>query len=443
MKPGKIDNSPQLFVARLSQILNPAHELVQLADAIDWKRLEQDLGGCYDPRFGRPGNATRLMAGLHILKHTFNESDESVVARWVENPYWQYFCGYEYMQHEFPIDPSSMTYWRKRIGAERVESLLKETLAVAVLSGHAHPSEFERVNVDTTVQEKAIAFPTDARLYCKMSLRLANLAKRRGIALRQSYVRVVPKLLKKHAGYAHAKQYQRARKATRKLRTILGRLVRDIRRKCETPDQTLATFLERADRLLTQEKDSKRKLYSIDAPEVCCIAKGKAHKRYEFGCKVSVATSNKDSWVVGMQALSGNPYDGHTLSGAALQVEQMTGRTLKEIFVDRGYRGHNYTGEAQVYIAGGRAPEASPALRKRRRRRSAVEPKIGHMKHDCRMGRNFLKYALGDKINALLAGVGANVRKLLAAFSLSLLFSWLVQRLFHRQHVTTASASAD
>jgi len=455
MKPEKIDNSPQLFTSRLSQILNPAHELLRLAQMIDWGQLEATLGECYDPEFGRPGNAARLMAGLHILKHTFNESDESVVARWVENPYWQYFCGYEYMQHEPPIDPSSMTYWRKRVGAERVESLLKEVLAVAVRSGQAKAKEFERVNIDTTVQEKAIAFPTDARLYCKMSLRLAKLAKARGIKLRQSYVRVVRKLLRKQAGYAHAKQYKRARAATRKLKTILGRLVRDIerkrnersrdavhrgdaQRKRETPDEKLALFLERAERLLAQKKDSKNKLYSIDAPEVCCISKGKAHKRYEFGCKVSVATSSAASWVVGVQALEGNPYDGHTLQTAALGVERTTGRALKEIFVDRGYRGHDYKGEAHVYIAGRHVRDAGPALRKRRRRRSAIEPKIGHMKYDCRMGRNFLKYELGDKLNALLAGIGVNVRKLLAAFSLSLFFFRLVRRISVWKQTTNA-----
>lgn len=442
MKPEKIDNARQLFTSRLSQILNPAHELVRLAQTIDWQQLETALAECYDPDFGRPGNAARLMAGLHILKHTFNESDESVVERWVENPYWQYFCGYEYMQHEMPIDPSSMTYWRKRVGAERVERLLKEILTAAVRSGQVKAKEFERVNVDTTVQEKAIAFPTDARLYCKMSLRLAKLAKRRGIKLRQSYVRVVRQLLQKQAGYAHAKQYGRARKATRKLKTILGRLVRDIRRKCETPDERLALFLDRAERLLTQKKDSKNKLYSIDAPEVCCIAKGKAHKRYEFGCKVSVATSSAHSWVVGVQALAGNPYDGHTLQAAALQVERMTGRVLKEIFVDRGYRGHDYTGDAAVYIAGRHVSDAGPALRKRRRRRSAIEPKIGHMKYDCRMGRNFLKYELGDKINALLAGIGVNVRKLLAAFSLSLFFVRLVRRFSIWKQVTNAPSLA-
>ena len=429
----------ELFQAHFRQILNLDHPLCQLADRIAWSRFEVALADCYSEDMGRPGLATRLMAGLHYLKHAFNESDESLVERWVENPYWQYFCGFAYLQHECPLHPTSLVKWRQRVGAERFEMLLAETIRLAQDTGQVKPQELRRVNVDTTVQEKAIAFPTDARLYTKMLLRLVNLAKRRGLRLRQSYVRTAPRLLKQQSRYAHAQQFKRARACTRQLKTLLGRVVRDITRKADALiDEELGTFLERAQRLLEQSKTSKGKLYSIDAPEVECISKGKAHKRYEFGCKVSVATTNKGNWVVGVQAAHGNPYDGHTLAAALKQIRRITKHTIAEVFVDRGYRGHDYQGQGDVHIVGqrGRHP-AGPALRKRKKRRAAVEPVIGHMKSDNRMARNYLKGSEGDRINALLAGIGVNLRKLLAAF-LRALWYWLrfgrLGRLCERTH---------
>jgi IS5 family transposase len=357
------------------------------------------------------------MVGLHYLKHAFDESDESVIDRWVENPYWQYFCGFDYMQHECPIHPTSMVKWRQRVGAEKLESLLAETIRIALKSRQVTSQQLRKITVDTTVQEKAIAFPTDARLYTKMLLRLVNLSRQRGIQLRQTYIRKAPQLLKQQGRYAHARQFKRSRRCTKTLRTLLGRVVRDIGRKAVEIDPQLHEYLERAEKLLSQTQKSKNKLYSIDAPEVECISKGKAHKRYEFGCKVSVAVTNESNWVVGVQALHGNPYDGHTLAEAIEQVQRITGRDIKEAFVDKGYRGHDYTGDGQVHITGQRGKgKAGPALRKRKKRRSAVEPKIGHMKSDNRMNRNYLKGAEGDRTNAILAGIGANIRKLLAAF---------------------------
>lgn len=418
MKP-KTNSSNQfdLFRANFKQILNPEHQLCLLANAIDWPGFDAQFADCYSDDMGRPGNAIRLMVGLHYLKHAFDESDESVIERWVENPYWQYFCGFDYMQHECPIHSTSMVKWRQRVGAEKLESLLAETIRIALKDKQVTSQQLRKVTVDTTVQEKAIAFPTDARLYTKMLLRLVNLSKKRGIQLRQTYIRTAPQLLKQQGRYAHARQFKRSRRCTKTLRTLLGRVVRDIGRKAIEIDPQLREFLQRAEKLLSQTKKSKNKLYSIDAPEVECISKGKAHKRYEFGCKVSVATTNESNWVVGVQALHGNPYDGHTLADAIEQVERITGRDVKEAFVDKGYRGHDYTGDGQVHITGQRGKgKAGPALRKRKKRRSAVEPKIGHMKSDNRMNRNYLKGVEGDRTNAILAGIGANIRKLLAAF---------------------------
>lgn len=418
MKPkNNSSNQFALFQANFKQILNPDHSLCLLANAIDWPDFESHFADCYSEDMGRPGNAIRLMVGLHYLKHAFDESDESVIERWVENPYWQYFCGFDYMQHECPIHPTSMVKWRQRVGAEKLEALLAETIRIALKDKQVTSQQLRKVTFDTTVQEKAIAFPTDARLYTKMLLRLVNLCKKRGIQLRQTYIRKAPQLLKQQGRYAHARQFKRSRRCTKTLRTLLGRVVRDIGRKTTEIDPQLQEFLQRAKKLLSQTKKSKNKLYSIDAPEVECISKGKAHKRYEFGCKVSVATTNESNWVVGVQALHGNPYDGHTLASAVEQVERVTSRKIKEAFVDKGYRGHNYTGDGQVHITGQRGKgKAGPALRKRKKRRSAVEPKIGHMKSDNRMNRNYLKGAKGDRTNAILAGIGANIRKLLAAF---------------------------
>ena len=304
MKPKTTStNQFALFQANFKQILNPGHQLCLLAEAIDWSDFDSQFADCYSDDMGRPGNAIRLMVGLHYLKHAFDESDESVIERWVENPYWQYFCGFDYMQHECPIHPTSMVKWRQRIGAEKLESLLAETIRIALEHKQVTSQQLRKVTVDTTVQEKAIAFPTDARLYTKMLLRLVNLSKKRGIHLRQTYIRKAPQLLKQQGRYAHARQFKRSRRCTKTLRTLLGRVVRDIGRKTIEIDPQLQEFLRRAEKLLSQTRKSKDKLYSIDAPEVECISKDKAHKRYEFGCKVSVAATNESNWV-GRQKLT-------------------------------------------------------------------------------------------------------------------------------------------
>jgi len=361
---------------------------------------------------------TRLMVGLMYLKYAFNESDESVVARWVENPYWQFFCGCQYMQHELPIDPSMMSKWRKRVGADRLQKLLEVTISTGLAMKAIQPKELDRVNVDTTVQEKAIAFPTDARLYHKMRLALVRRAQALRIDLRQSYRFVGKRTLFKQHRYAHARQMKRAAKMTRKLKTLLGRVVRDIERKArkikgQVCDEPLRELLALAHRLLAQERDSKNKLYSVHAPEVECIAKGKAHKRYEFGCKASVATTSRGNWIVGAQALHGNPYDGHTLQDALEQIERLTARSPNDVMVDQGYRGHNYTGSATVHVVRTISQKASRAMRRMLKRRAAVEPTIGHLKSDNRLSRNHLAGKAGDQINTLLAAAGYNLRKLL------------------------------
>ena len=414
----------ELFQAHFDQLLNPRHELVQLARKIDWNRFEIAFAACYTEDMGAPAKATRLMVGLQFLKYTFNESDASVVARWVENPYWQYFCGFTHMQHEVPIDPSSMSRWRKRVGVDRLALMLQETIDLARRDGHVSKQDLERVSVDTTVQEKNITYPTDSKLLYKAIVKLGAAAKSRGIPLRQSYVRVGKRAAVKASRYAHAKQYKRMRRSLRKLRTYVGRLIRDIRRKAIECDPDLATLLDRADRIRQQQPQDTNKLYSLHEPEVQCISKGKAHKRYEFGQKVAIATTNRGNWTVAAKLLPGNPYDGHTLAETLTAIERVTGVAVTDAYVDKGYRGHGCTGAVDVHVAGQRRKDSTRAQRKRRRRRSAVEPKIGHLKSDHRMDRCFLTGLEGDGINAMLAAAGSNLRKLLRRLAAALI-RWL------------------
>jgi transposase, IS5 family len=418
MKPKATTPQCQLFGAQLSELLNPKHPLYVLAERIDWPEFDAAIDACYAEDIGRPGVNTRLMVGLVYLKHAFDESDESLVARWVENPYWQFFCGCQYMQHELPIDPSSLSKWRKRVGAERLEKLLEATIHTALAMKAVRPQEFQKVNVDTTVQEKAIAFPTDARLYHKMRAALVRRAQSLGIKLRQNYRFKSKKLLAKQGRYAHAQQRKRAAKTTRQLKTFLGRVLRDVRRKAaflqgRIADERLRELVALAERLLEQTRTSKHKVYSVHAPEVECICKGKVHKPYEFGCKTSVATTSKSNWIVGVQALHGNPYDGHTLSGAIGQVERLTGQTPNDVMVDQGYRGHGYEGSAIVHVVRTIPKRATRAMKRMLRRRAAIEPTIGHLKSDNRLDRNYLTGQVGDKINAVLSAAGYNLRKLL------------------------------
>ena len=302
--------------------------------------------------------------------------------------------------------------------------MLQETVAIAVKDKHVTTHELSQVNVDTTVQEKNISYPTDSKLYHTALVKLANAAKNRGVRLRQTYIRVSKQAAIMVSRYAHAKQFKRMRGKLKKLKTMLGRVLRDLRRRMPKPDASLEELLLLCERLHAQEKTDSKKLYSLHEPDVMCISKGKAHKRYEFGQKVSVSTTNRGNWIVGVQLCEGNPYDGHTLSKAIAGVQQTTGVNVTNVFVDKGYRGHGYKGEATIHLAGSSSRDLTRMMRRRRKRRSAVEPKIGHLKSDHRMQRCFLKGLSGDAINATLAAAGSNLLKLLRAIAHALIF-WL------------------
>ena len=415
-----------LFRERLDAIINMDHPLVRLSDLMPWDDFDEAFGRFYRP-VGRPAKPTRLMVGLHYLKHVHDLSDEEVVDRWVENVYWQFFCGFEFFQHEVPIDASTMTRWRKRIGPEGLEQMLKASVEVALKTGTAKPDSLERITVDTTVQPKAIAHPTDSRLYLKALQILVRQAKRYCVMLRQSHTRLARTAAVRAGRYAHARQFRRMRRELKRLRTYLGRVFRDVSRKIAGNAELEARFarlLGLVERLLAQKPKDKDKLYSLHAPEVVCISKGKARTPYEFGCKVGIATTNREGLVLAAKAFKANPYDGHTLSATVDQAAGISGVDPDRIYVDKGYRGHDYTGSGSVIIAG-RKRGLTATMKRELKRRSAIEATIGHMKTDGRLDRNFLLGHAGDAANALLVAAGHNLRLILAVLALWL--AWCLQ----------------
>lgn len=445
-------STPDFFRSRLDAMLDRRHPLAVLATRMPWKDIETALAPAFEHK-ARAGKAAegsdlfgptwtlagagvspagrkrlpiRLMVGLLYLKHAYNESDETVCDRWAENVYWQFFCGETYFQSSLPCDPSNLTRFRRALELAGVEEMLAKTIEAAVALDAVKPQEFERVIVDSTVQEKAIAHPTDSRLLEVARAKVVLLAKRAGMGLKQTFEREGKVLRHRAGGYAHAKQYKRLRRVIKRQRTILGRVLRDIGRKLtDLPDALqakLAPWLERAERLRAQQPKDKGKLYALHAPEVECIGKGKARKPYEFGVKVSIAVTATQGLMVGARAFPNNPYDGHTL---AEQIEQTTillqdvpGEPKpKSVLVDLGYRGVDHELAPVQVIHRGKAKTLTKAQRRWLKRRQAVEPAIGHVKHDNGLDRCYLKGAEGDALHAVLCAAGYNIRWLLRAIA--------------------------
>ena len=421
MRPKKPETTGEgdLFRARLDQIINLKHELVQLGDKIDWDWIDREIAPLYSDN-GRPGIETRFAIGLLLLKHIYGLSDEGVCERWVYDPYFQHFTGFAFFQHEFPHERSDLSHWRKRLG-DKLELLLAESLRVAHEAGALRTRDLKRVSVDTTVQPKAITFPTDAKLAHAAIKGLNRLAREHGVRLRQSYLRIAKQAAMMAGRYAHAKQFKRHRRQLSLLRTRLGRLIRDIRRKIEGRPELEGAFeqpLSRAAQIRFQEQRQRGyKLYSFHAPEVECIGKGKASTPYEFGVKASIVTTNARApggqFVLHAKALPGNPYDGHTLGEVIDATEMLTGCGIERAYVDKGYRGHKVTNPRRVFISGQRRGVFG-VIRHELRRRSAIEPVIGHMKTDGHLGRCHLKGREGDAANVVLTAVGHNLRLVLA-----------------------------
>ncbi len=441
------------FRARLDQMIDLKHPLAALAQRLPWGQIEaalapafarrdragQEIAGAdlFGPTLvvagagvsgaGRPRLSIRLMASLLYLKHAFNLSDEDLVERWAENVVWQYFSGMDYYEPRLPCDATQIGRFRAAIGEAGMEELLKATIDTAVETKAVRPSEFERVIVDSTVQEKAIAHPVDSRLLEIARAKVVQAAKFAGIALKQTFAKEGQELRRKAGGYAHAKQFKRLRRVVKRQRTILGSVLREVERKLglastESPSSLtrLKTLLERAERIRTQQPKDKNKLYALHAPEVECIGKGKARKPYEFGVKASIAVTHKSGLMVGARTFPGNPYDGHILHE---QLEQTgilledVGITPKQVVVDLGYRGVDQDNPGVEIIHRGKYRSLTEPQRRWLKRRQAVEPAIGHLKSDHRMDRCRLRGATGDALHAVLCAAGYNLRWLLRAMA--------------------------
>lgn len=437
---GKTDKAAQLNVFKipLDLYIDQNHELCILSKKIDWDQVEEDFSEYYCADNGRPSIPIRKIVGVILLKRTYNLSDESVVDRWKENPYWQYFCGEIYFQHREPFDPTELIKFRQRIGESGAEKILKLT----ILLFDKKEIQEKEVLIDTTVQEKNITFPTDTKLQKKIIEKCRKIAKQEGIVLRQSYKRKLKQLMVNQRFRHHPKRRKKAQSAARKIKTIAGRMVRDIERKMnEGQREKYQGDLMIFKLILKQEKNSKNKIYSLHEPQTLCIAKGKEAKPYEFGNKVSIVKTRKSGIIIGALSFKENLYDGDTLEPQLEQVKRLTNYQPEVGIVDRGYRGRNTVGETQIATPK-KLPESASnyqrqKTRKRFRDRAGIEPVIGHIKHDHRMLRNFLSGELGDSMNSLLAAAGFNMKKMLnrlKAHSISFILNFYLRiiQLFYR-----------
>ena len=419
---GKSENPQQshLFQANLSDFINPCHQLCALAQAIDWEEFEADFASFYST-VGCPAKPVRLMVGLLILKQVYNLGDETVMAEWVSNPYYQHFCGEVVFQWKFPCDPSDLVHFRHRIGVEGVEKILATSILL-----HGEEILSEDVSIDTTAQPKNITYPTDTKLAVKIIKQCRKIATAEEIELRQSYKFVVKDLLKK-ANSKSQKQAKVKKKARRKLKTIARRLVRELRRKLSA--ESLAKQAEKIEiyeKVLAQKKDDKDKIYALHALEVACIAKGKEHKKYEFGSKVAFSVGQKSNVIKAAVSFRGNPNDNQTVEKTLAQQQRLTGKSPRKAYVDRGIKSQKI-GETQIIAPSngqGKSPSEKAKLRKGFRRRAGIEPIIGHVKSDCGMERNYLKGEIGDQVNAILAGSAFNFRSWLRKAVENLIIVW-------------------
>lgn len=409
----KSHNTPSLF-SNLSDMLNQSHPLYQLANKIDWDKFDKAFHPLYCPDNGRPGKPIRLMCGLLILKHLRNLSDESMVEQWSENAYYQYFCGMQEFVPAAPCAASELVHFRKRIGEKGIELIFQESIRVNNEDdgSHHHDTAF----IDSTVQEKNVTFPTDAKLHKKIVGKVLGIVKELGLPLRQSYTFVLKRIYRDQRFRNHPKNKKKALKADKRLRTIAGRLVREFRRNLGEKrdyDRLLCLF----ESILSQRRNSRNKIYSLHEPEVQCISKGKEHKKYEFGNKVSIIRS-ATGVILGAMSFR-NEYDGHTIEASLGQVVRLTGRKIKVLAGDRGYKGKREVDGTKIIIPD--VPKKSDSryqkMKKHKlfRKRAGIEPSIGHLKSDYRLGRNFYKGVVGDAVNVLLAAAAYNFKRAMKA----------------------------
>ncbi|MHA1665515.1 MAG: IS5 family transposase, partial [Candidatus Njordarchaeales archaeon] len=410
MKGTSPHGSQTTLFQSLKDLLNPEDSLYKLSNKLPWDKLEKEFAPLYS-KIGRPSKPVRLMVSLLLLKQIYNLGDETVVEAWVHNPYWQYFSGFTTFQWNFPIEPTDLVHFRKRIGEEGLEKIFKLSIDL-----HGKSSLEKEVVIDTTVQEKNITYPTDVKLHKKIIDKCVKISNSENIVLRQSYKRISKQLVIDQRGNRSSKGKAKAKKSARKLKTIAGRLIRELRRKLSEEllskhEEDLRLF----ERVLTQKKGDKNKIYSLHEPKVYCMSKGKPHKRFEFGSKVSITLTKNSGVAVGALNFEENIYDGHTLPEVLEQTKRLTGKDPKVAIVDRGYRGVSTVGKTEIIRPKNPKKNATPyektKARKRFRRRAGIEPIIGHLKQDFRLSRNYLKGTKGDMANVLLSATAYNLKK--------------------------------
>ena len=394
----------------LEDMLSHEHPLFQLSNKINWESFENAFSPLYCSTNGRPAHPIRLMCGLLILKHLRNVSDEMVVSQWSENAYYQYFCGgLEFMPKQ-PCDASELVHFRNRIGEEGIELILAESIRVN--TDHDDEDHFDTAFIDSTVQEKNITYPTDAKLHKKIIKNVLKIVHDKSLPLRQSYTRTLKGIYRSQRFRNHPKNRKKALKADRQLKTIAGRLVRELERNL-VGRKGYEKMFELYYKVLSQNRKSKNKVYSLHEPDVVCVSKGKEHKQYEFGNKVSILRS-WSGLILGACSFR-NEYDGHTIEETLEQTQRMTGKQVDKLAGDRGYRGVKQIGKTKILIPD--VPKAKDSYYQKKKKhklfckRAGIEPTIGHLKEDHRLSRNFYKGVKGDAINVLLAAAAYNFKR--------------------------------
>lgn len=434
----KLPNQSQLnlYFPVLNQILNPKHELMKLSAVIQWHSLEMSLSKKYNNDMGRPAKPIRLMCSLLILKYLYNLSDEGLIAQWTQNPYYQYFGGFSEFQWGQPCASSELVHFRYRIGRQGEELILKESIRVHDdLKGGAGQKRRKKVSKekqvfsDTTVQEKDITFPTDTKLYKKIVERCRRIARDSGLKVRQSYKRTVPKLMQAQRFRNHPKNKSKAIRAERKLKTIAGRMLREVDRQLEGFDRMIYQgFIDLANKILSQQKAGSKKIYSLDEPHVYCMSKGKDWKKYEFGSKVNVLWGGKSGLIMAVHNCEENVHDSKTLEPVLDQFERVNEYLPEECVTDRGFRGKVDVKGVKVSIPKPAAKNVTKyqkrKIREKFRKRAGIEPIIGHLKSDFRLKRNYLSGINGDHHNLIMSAVGFNIRKWIRCY-LEHLKNWL------------------
>jgi len=445
IKPESDRNQMTIF-STFEEQLNKKHPLYALANTINWQKFIDAFSKLYHGSMGRPAKSIRLMVGLILLKHIRNISDESVVEQWQENSYYQYFCGETKFVTSAPCEASELVHFRNRIGEGGMQLIFQESIIVATEGINKKNKTKDKDNnhkgkpnnkaliekdviVDTTVQEKNITYPTDDKLYKKIIKKCLKIAEKEEIELRQNYKRTVKKLSYQQRFKKSKKQRHLAKKADRRIKTISGRLVRELFRKL-TPSQLEKHLeeLELYNRVLHQKREDKNKVYSLHEPHTECISKGKVHKKYEFGNKVSIVIGKETGIVLGALSLEKNEYDGHTLPGALKQFKEINGYEPKQAIVDLGYKGIDKIGETEVIRPDngkGKSKYIRRKMKLNHRKRAGVEAKISHLKNDYRMNKNYYKGIVGDKVNVLLAAASMNFKIWMNDYKRRVKYFWL------------------